>query len=459
MPQVIETLKTFSMIKLLFISFFSSVMFLASCTGSPPLECHYRIADITPGDSVVLAGFAARKGLSAGVHLPLKTHCLVVKDASRKLCIITNDLMEISIALGEELREEIVKKSGIPREHVFIHCTHTHSAPRTGGWCSEPGQPNWSYRNATIRTIVDNAVATILADEASFLPFSMEIAKGECMMNGNRCEKDGPCDHDVYALKLLGKDGKPIAALLNYSCHPVSLNHRSVLVSTDFPGITCRQLSQAWQCPVFYFTGASGNIDPAGGLKADTAYTAQKGMMLAESIEKAPFRKLPAGSELKISGKEIHLPYQIDSITAEAVNAHVEQFVQWKGVSDTWVDDVYRWQKRTLQKLTDGEVKNYLPFRIAAVNMGGVLLFFTQGEPFCEYQQFLRKSLPGRDVLFIAYTNGQNSYLASKYAYTAKGYDYETRQMHVYIDAPFPLSDRMPDVYEAAIKDIVETVK
>ncbi|MDR3060892.1 MAG: neutral/alkaline non-lysosomal ceramidase N-terminal domain-containing protein [Dysgonamonadaceae bacterium] len=448
-----------SNIKFLYLTAFLLVMFVTACSASAPLKCHYRVTDITPKDSVVLAGFAARKGLSTTIHYPLKTHCLVLKNPAEKICIITNDLMEISIELADKIKKEISQKSGIPYDRVFIHCTHTHSAPRTGGECSVPGKPNWNYRNATIKTIVNNAVTAILADERVYQPFSLEIAKSGCNMNTNRCEKNGPCDRDVYALKFIDKKGRPIVALLNYSCHPVSLDYRSLVVSADFPGVTCNLLSEEWKCPVFYFTGASGNINPAGGLKADTAYTEMKGRMLAESIKNAPFEKLSQTNVLKTVNKEIHLPYQIDSITADAVKAHVEQIIRWKGVSGTWVNDVYRWQERTLEKLSNKEVKNYLPFQIAAVNVGGVILFFTQGEPFCEYQQFLRKTAPGRNILFIAYTNGQNSYLPSRHAYGADGYDYETKQMHVYIDAPFPLSDKMPDIYETAMKNMIEALK
>lgn len=448
-----------TIIKFLFIAIFLITAPVMVCASSSPLKCHYRIADITPRDSVVLAGFAARKGLSTTVHYPLKTHCLVIKNSIRKVCIITNDLMEISVDLADKIRKDVARKSGIPEEDIFMHCIHTHSAPRTGGWCAVPGERNWDYRNAVVKTIVDNAVTTISADEHFYQPFTFEIAKGVSKMNTNRCEKNGPCDRDVYALRLIDRKGNPIIAMLNYSCHPVSLNHRSLVVSSDFPGIACKRLSEEWKCPVFYFTGASGNIDPAGGLKADTAYTGMKGRLLAESVENIRFERLPQTNELKVVNREIHLPYQIDSITPQAIEAHVKLITQWKGVSDTWTDDVYRWQARTLQKLANKEVKNYLPFRIAALNVGGVILFFTQGEPFCEYQQFLRKSIPDRNILFIAYTNGQNSYLPSRHAYSVEGYDYETKQMHVYIDAPFPLSDKMPDVYETAIKNIVETVK
>jgi hypothetical protein len=312
-----------------------------------------------------------------------------------------------------------------------------------------------------VSTIVENAVETITAEHGLFRPFRLEVAKGSCLMNTNRCEKDGPCDRDVYALRFVDTSGKPIVAMLNYSCHPVSLGWQSNVVAPDFTATTCRQLQQAWGCPVFYFTGASGNIDPAGGLKADTTYTAGKGRMVADAIETTSFSKLPASNELKVATREIHLPYSVDSITPQAITDEVEAMGKLDGVSASWNDDYHRWEKETRRKLAEGKVKNYLPFHIGAVNMGGAILFFTQGEPFCEYQMELRKANPGKEILFIAYTNGQNSYLPSAYAYASSnpGYNYEKKEMHVYIGAPYPLSDKMPAVYSSGIEKMVREVE
>jgi hypothetical protein len=89
-----------------------------------------------------------------------------------------------------------------------------------------------------------------------------------------------------------------------------------------------------------------------------------------------------------------------------------------------------------------------------------VIFFFSDGEPFCEYQMEARAAFPDRTVFFAGYTNGQNSYLPSARAYEVrKGYEYEVEQMHVYIKAPYPLSERMPSVYrEGVIKTINETI-
>ena len=68
-----------------------------------------------------------------------------------------------------------------------------------------------------------------------------------------------------------------------------------------------------------------------------------------------------------------------------------------------------------------------------------------------------RKAFPGRTVIFAGYTNGQNSYLPSAHAYEyRKGYEYEIEQMHIYIKAPYPLSETMPEAYAGAIQKTIQ---
>lgn len=420
------------------------------------LKCNIGVADITPEEPVSLAGFAAREGLSTGIHRPLKTHCLVIDNDSARICIISNDMMEISINTANGLREEIAAQTGIPYDHIFIHCIHTHSAPRAGGSSTEEGGPNYAFVKKFRETVIRNAVQTANNKEA-FIPFTIETGKGKCEINCNRREKEGPCDHDVYLSHLLDKNGKTIVSLLNFACHPVSLNHRSLVVSTDFPGITVEALSKKWGSDVFYFSGAAGNVDPCGALRADTSYTQARGMELAKAVRKIRTEKIKKSNTLRISNREVRLPFRVPEITPEIVNDHADEIKQWD-VFGTWKNDVERWRSATLEKIANGEVKNWLPFEIASVNIGGLIMFFSQGEPFNEYQTLLREDHPGIPIFFIAYTNGQNSYLPSKYAFERDAYEYEKEQMHVYIGAPYPLSDEMPVVYETAIKQVVNDV-
>ena len=419
---------------------------------------NYNAADIstTPDEHTMLAGFAARNELSTELHLPLYTHCLVIGKGADKACIISNDLMEISPDLSLEWRQEISEKSGLPLDRIFMHCIHTHSAPRNGGWRCEPGGSNYSHKERLHETLVANAVKTI-TDDAAFQPFKMEVGKAQTSINGNRCEKEtGPVDRDVYVVRFLDKGGKPVVSIVNLACHPVCMGSRSLLVSSDYPGVCGKILREAWGGDVFQLTGAAGNMDPARGPKM-VEYAEECGACLADSLMNIKFEKVGSSSEFKVVNDTVSLPFRIPEITPEAISGHAEEIAKWdRTVSATWKDDVAGWKDQMLERYAQGKVHNTLDFTMGAVNIRGIVFFFTQGEPFCEYQMEARSKFPGRTVIFAGYTNGQNSYLPSAHAYEyRKGYEYEIDQMHVYIKAPYPLSEKMPEAFAGAIEKTI----
>ncbi len=422
------------------------------------LTMSYSSADIsgTPEEHMVLAGFAARDELSDGIHLPLYTHCLVVGDGAQKVCIISNDLMEISPAITDTLLNMIAERSGLKKENILMHCIHTHSAPRSGGASNYTGGTNRAWKERMMETVVANAVKTIKANGE---PFTLEIGKGSSAINGNRCEKDGPVDRSVYVARFL-QGGKPVVSIVNYSCHPVSMGPTSYLLSSDYPGVAARYLQEAWGGEVFQLSGAQGNVDPAEGPKK-VDYTERIGKQFADDIKDIEFQTIPSEGLLRIVNKTVDLPYEIDKVTPEAVIRHADSLAaSAKTTFPRFSNDVMGWKEEILERFRTGEVPSKLRYHLHGVNMDGVVFFFSDGEPFCEYQIEAREAFPGTTVFFAGYTNGQNSYLPSQHAYEVrKGYEYEIEQMHVYIKAPYPLSSRMPSVYrEAVIETIRETI-
>ncbi len=430
---------------------------LCGCRGVG-LKMSYSSADIstTEDEHTMLAGFAARSKLHDGIHQHLYTHCLVLGDGTQKVCIISNDLMEISPALADTVRALIAEKSGLAVDNILMHNIHTHSAPRSGGWCNVPGGPNRAWKDRMVETVVDNAVKNIAAEGK---PFKLEIGKGSTSINGNRCEKGGPVDHDVYVARFLQK-GKPVVSIVNLACHPVCMGAGSLLLSSDYPGICGKYLSEAWGGEVFQLTGAAGNMDPALGPKM-VEYAEECGKSLADSLVDIKFSRVPSKGLLRLVNETVDLPYQIDVITPEAVIAHADSLAaSARTVFPRFADDVMGWKEEILERFEEGPVASKLRYHLHGVDLDGVIFFFSDGEPFCEYQMEARAAFPDRTIFFAGYTNGQNSYLPSERAYQVrKGYEYEVEQMHVYIKAPYPLSEKMPSVYrEGVIKTISDTI-
>ena len=425
----------------------------AMSLAAAPLKCAFSSADISPagGDGLELAGFAARTHLSDGIHLPLRTYALAISDGEQKICIISNDLMEISPDLAGEIRSEISSRTGLAVERILLHCIHTHSAPRTGGACSMEGGTNAAYRAFVSGTIVSNAVKT-LTDVSLWKDFSVEVAKGSASINYNRCEKNGPADHDLYAARLVDRKGRPICAFINYACHPVCMGPQSLKVSSDYSGVARREISRKWGCEVFQLTGAAGNMDPVGGC-LDAAHAEKTGQELCASLKKMNFSPVGPQGVLAFASGCAALPFRIPVVTPEAVAAHADSLAKSVGTEfPRFAEDVRGWEKEILARFETGAVKNTLDFEMAAVNIDGVILFFSQGEPFCEYQMDARAAFPDKTIFFAGYTGGQNSYLPSSHAFQVrKGYEYEIEQMHVYIKAPYPLSEEMPAAYNESV--------
>ncbi len=427
-----------------------------SCTGNR-LEMNYHSADIstTEDEHVVLAGFAARNGLSDGLHQSLYTHCLVLKDGEgRKVCIISNDLMEISPSISDSIRTMIAERSGLDLGRILMHNIHTHSAPRSGGASVITGGTNRAWKLRMVEALVDNAVKTITS-EREFKPFTLQTGRGTTLINGNRCEKLGPADHDVYVARFIRKDA-PAVSIVNLACHPVCMGPRSRSVSSDYPGVCSSILSEKWGGEVFFLTGAAGNMDPSLGPR-DAAYAQECGEQLASDIAEVEFTTVKSRGLLRLINEKVDLPYQKDEIRAEDVRHHADSLARCSSaVSSSFGDDVRRWEAEILERFKAGPVPGKLRYSLHVVDLDGVLFFFSDGEPFCEYQMAARESFPDRTVFFAGYTNGQNSYLPSERAYKVrKGYEYETEQMHIYIKAPYPLSSQAPAVYAEGVNRIL----
>ena len=431
---------------------------MSALSCSKGLTMSYNSADIstTEDEHTMLAGFAARSKLHDGIHQHIFTHCLVVSDGTQKVCVISNDLMEVSPALADTIRNMIAEKSGLAVDNILMHNIHTHSAPRSGGWCNVPGGPNRAWKDRMVETVCENAVKTIQAEGK---PFTLEIGKATTSINGNRCENAGPVDHDVYVARFLQK-GKPVVSIVNLACHPVCMGAGSLLLSSDYAGVNARYLSEAWGGEVFQLTGASGNMDPAQGPKR-VDYAEECGKCLADSLVNMSFKTVRSKGLLRLVNETVDLPYQIEEVTPEAVIAHADSLAESaRTVFPRFADDVMGWKAEILSRFEEGPVPSKLSYHLHGLDMDGVIFFFSDGEPFCEYQLEARAAFPDRTIFFAGYTNGQNSYLPSAHAYEVrKGYEYEIEQMHVYIKAPYPLSDKMPATYrDGVIKTIADTI-
>ncbi len=420
--------------------------------GAAPLKCNYNSTDIstTQDEHCMLAGFAARHELHDGMHTPLRASAIAFTDGQNKILLVSMDMMEISPALSSQMRDSISVKSGLAKDNIILHCIHTHSAPRVGGTWVEPGAPNETYRDRFVATVIDLAVKTICDDKA-YRPFTIETGKCITSIAHNRCEEAGPINRDVYAVRFLDKKGRPICAFFNMACHPVCMGAKSYLLGGDYSGVARQIISEKWGCEVFQISGAQGNLDPAEGPK-DYEYAERAGKALADSLATVEFKPFELDGTLKLVTGVTKLPFRIPEVTVNDVHYLADSLRESaKTAFPRFADDVTRWEEQMEEEIGDKTIKS-CDYNMSAFNLGGLVFFFTQGEPFCEYQTATRAAFPDKTVIFAGYTNGQSLYVASQRAFDVrKGYEYELEQDCVYAKVPYPMSSQMPRAFQEGI--------
>ncbi len=92
------------------------------------LSVGFSRVDITPDAGIELYGYYQTR-VSEGTLDPLEINAVAISDNKTKAVIISIDNCGIVRYIAEDFKAEIERATGIPAEAVYIHATHTHTAP------------------------------------------------------------------------------------------------------------------------------------------------------------------------------------------------------------------------------------------------------------------------------------------------------------------------------------------
>ena len=240
------------------------------------LEAGVAELDITPPLNISLAGsFTSRP--AHDVHDPLRAKALVIDDGTVRVAMVVLDLIGITLADVQTVRELVQEATGIPPGHVLIGCTHTHTGPamfRVGEVHPDPDYVRW-----VVRRIADSVVLAV----RRLRPARMAWGRGEVhgisfcrryrmrngyvQMNPGRGNPDiigptSPIDPEVGVLLVETPEGQPISVVAQFSLHYVGTDDGRA-VSADYYGHFDRFMRQMLgaQCIPMLFNGTSGQIN------------------------------------------------------------------------------------------------------------------------------------------------------------------------------------------------------
>jgi hypothetical protein len=379
-----------------------------------------------------------------------------------RVAIVALDLIGLrGETLVAPIKAQVQAITGIPPERVFLNCSHTHYGPAVG---QEREGGDTAVANAYREALPHHLAGVIAAADSARRPVTLSAGRGAVRVGINRRERradgriilgqnpEGTLDSEVQVWRFDAADAEvsepgaplgwvrrsaaPVAVLVNYACHGVSLGSPMRLMSADFMGVM-RQLVEALVGgTALYVQGACGNINPSlmgpnwdhprrlgNALGAEAARVA----LLAQPIESLPIRVTREHLELPAL-----MPRSIDEGRARvaALEAEKERLdansVPAGAGARSWNTRRLERARQAFAALERGETLPPVAAEIGALRIGDAALATNPSELFCDIGMAIKRDSPFPWTAVAGYTDGSAGYVPTRYAYPEGGYEVDS---------------------------------
>jgi len=458
-----------------------SVGLRAADPDKPVFQAGAATSDATaPLGTSMNGGFHDRE--ATYVHDPQFARCLALDDGKTRIVLVVVDSCVIGRDVFDEAKEMVVKATGLPKEHLLMSATHSHSC----GTMQAVGQsdPDPLYQRFVARRIADgvrNAIQNLEPaqiawgvgavpqhvfnrryemKEGGIPPTPLGVTTDRVRTNpgaGNPLvvKPAGPTDPEVPFVSVRGLDGRPIALFANYALHYVGGTGPGH-ISADYFGAFARiigdRLGAAKTGPPFVgmmSNGASGDINNVDVLDKQEKQPPYGQIERVAGDVADEVARVHSGLEwhdhVSLAAAQRELTLGVRKGTAEEVAKARGVMAQSKlAPRMETIEQVYARETVLLAEFPD-EVS--VPLQV--VRIGGLQLAAMPAEVFVEIGLELKQKHPGTTVVSLA--NAYHGYLPTPEHHALGGYEtWRARSSYLEVDA----STKMIQVLDEMFKEL-----
>jgi hypothetical protein len=393
---------------------------------------------ITPEQPVFMAGYASRDRPFESVHDDLYAKALVLVDQKgTKAALVTTDLIGLTAAIADPIRQRIEEQIGIPATSVLLSSSHTHTGPTLS---LDPMPSDGRTLADTERTVAytrqlqDKLVQVVAAAAKDPQPARLSWSVGVVHFVMNRREMTlergiilgvnprGQADRSVPVLRIDGADGSPRAILFGAASHNTTLGPRDYEISGDYAG-HAQRLIEAEQPGVqaMFILGCAGDANPYP--RGTHEIVARHGKELATEVLRVAGdneKLAPVRGPLRVAWGQTTLP-----LAPAPPRDELERLAAGKSGTAPWM------AKQMLTRLDSGEMlpTEYTCHQAVWQFGSDLTLVALSGEVVVDYVRLLEDAV-GQDRLWLAaYCHDVYGYLPSARVQAQGGY--ETRGLYV----------------------------
>ena len=232
---------------------------------------------VTPALGLDIPGyFNVRK--ASGVKSDLYAQAVVLQQNEEILVMISIDILDFQASFAKEIRKRLYERIGVSPKSVMVVATHAHTAQPTNytGFCVKKN-------TKAMARLADLTVEAAVEAFETRRPVRMGQGVGEqkgISFNRNFYLKDGriktnpgkrfptelvkpvsEIDHSVGVLRFDDEQGKTVAQIVNFACHPDVVGGSEYCA--DYVGELRRVLKERFgsDSVLVYLNGCAGNIN------------------------------------------------------------------------------------------------------------------------------------------------------------------------------------------------------
>ena len=429
----------------------------------------YAKTDITPPLGVYMPGYFHAR-YAKEILDPCEVVCVAFSDGKTKAVVMQLDTEAVTDHVADIMRDAVVKATGLERNAIIIHASHTHDGGHLamGADSSEVGNDEISriYLKMSTTRVADAAVNALADLKPAKLSYQRSVAK-RISFGRRYMMKDGkvrtnpgvnnpdiekpygpPPDEQVQVLRIDCEGAKPIC-IINFQTHPDVVGNETI--TADWPGLTRTVFEAATlgktRCMVL--NGTQGDVNHVNvmprpgernGLKRDFddvdrgyAHAWHMANVLAGSALSVWMKCIPVeAGDVRFSSIEVR-------VLANKAKDSDEKNLKW--AEDVWAkheagkDAELPWKgmelttevARARRIINMSKHSDFHDIPLWGISIGKSVAFGAfPGEPFNDIGKVVKEQSPFAITLLSCLSNGSRGYFPFSDAYKTGGYESAT---------------------------------
>ena len=418
------------------------------------LKVGFSSVNITPMNGISITGYYEKR-YAEKVLDELEIEALALNVDKTTVIMLAVDNLLLHTHTTDAFKESIMQETGIPKEAIYIHATHTHTGPQLDK--NAQGELEQEYFQLVYRKIAEVSKSALEdlktakvgygtknASEIAFVRrFRMKDGSVRTNPGVNNPEilfPIGDVDERVHVVRFDRENAETII-LVNFANHPDVISGSNI--SADWPGFVRKYVERAFpNSKCIFFNGAEGdvnhiNVHPSlqeSDILSDSGrgYGYEHCKYIARAITGCVMQifdkvKRIETDEIRYQSRKVMIPTN-KGLPEEIANAHRlhEMYTagQVKELREMFPGMLYETKIAEAARIVSLENSpDCIEVELSALSLGKIAFIGLPGEPFSAIGKAIKETEGWELVIPTCITNGYAGYFPMQDSYLEGGYE------------------------------------